>query len=81
MFPRLLGVVKLERKSPPNVELLVAPIWWLPKPKVELAEAVEPELTVRSVKRKRTAQEARLSWALKGLCVRIHRVRLLMAHV
>jgi hypothetical protein len=69
MSPRLLGAVKLERKSPPNVELLEAPIWWLPKPKVEAAEAVEPEPAIRSAKRKRRAQEARLNWALKGLCI------------
>lgn len=69
MFPRLLGAVKLDRKSPPKVELLEAPILWLPKPKVESAEAVEPEPAIRSVKRKRRAQEARLSWALKGLCI------------
>ena len=46
----MLGAVKLERKSPPNVELLETPIWWLSKPKVEAAEAVAT-LNVETVER------------------------------
>ena len=69
MFPRLLGAVKLERNSPPNVELLAPPIWWLPKLNVEVAETVEAEPEKRSAGRMRTAQTVREILVLVGFCI------------